>query len=198
MNGRRGRPRDPNADAAILDAALELFLEHGVEGTSIEQVARRAGVGKLTVYRRWSSKEQVLARAIESQRARVQIPPLADVSDVPLHELVEGAVEVLSTALAEPGLRALIARVVGSRTSHPTLVETYWEHYVAPRREVLRSLLERARSEGVLPAGTDVDALMDMLVGAVLHRVVVQPEPPDQAALRDYLHTLFHQAGLIP
>ncbi len=53
----RGRPRDAAADKAILRAALELFIEHGIEGASFEQIARRAGVARTTVYRRWSGRE---------------------------------------------------------------------------------------------------------------------------------------------
>jgi AcrR family transcriptional regulator len=56
----------PDIDTAILRATFELFVERGIDGASIEQIAKRAGVGKLTVYRRWSSKEEVLAQAIES------------------------------------------------------------------------------------------------------------------------------------
>ena len=62
----RGRPRDPALDSAILTAALELFVTHGITGMSIEQVAKRAGVGKPTIYRRWSTKELLVADAIEA------------------------------------------------------------------------------------------------------------------------------------
>lgn len=195
--GQRGRPRDPEADSAILRAALELFCERGADGTSIEQIARRAGVGKLTVYRRWSSKEQVLARAIESARAQVDVPPLGDVSDVPVPELVERAVEVLAAALSAPRNRDLISRVIGARTSHPSLVRTFWEHCVEPRRRVVRALLERAEDEGHLAESTDLDVLVDVVVGAIIHRAVVQPDPPDEDAMREYLRTLLRQAGLL-
>ena len=53
---QRGRPRSEQADRAIMAAALELLAERGIAGMSIEEVASRAGVGKATVYRRWSSK----------------------------------------------------------------------------------------------------------------------------------------------
>jgi len=49
-------------DQAILRAALELFIEHGVAGASIEKIAKRAGVGKTSIYRRWSSREALLAQ----------------------------------------------------------------------------------------------------------------------------------------
>src|SRR5215472_13465077 len=63
-----GRPRSPMVDQAILRAALQLFIEHGVAGASIEKIAKQAGVGKTSIYRRWSSREALLAQAIEVAR----------------------------------------------------------------------------------------------------------------------------------
>ena len=64
----QGRPRDPSVDQAILRAALELFIEHGIDGASIEKIAKQAGVAKTSIYRRWTSREALLAQAIEVSR----------------------------------------------------------------------------------------------------------------------------------
>jgi AcrR family transcriptional regulator len=61
-----GRPRSPEADAAILAAALDLLLERGIAATSIEQVARRAGVTRATVYRRFPDRTQLLIATVEA------------------------------------------------------------------------------------------------------------------------------------
>jgi AcrR family transcriptional regulator len=63
-----GRPRDQLVDEAVLRAALELFSEFGIEGASIGQIANRAGVARTTIYRRWSSREDLLVDAIERTR----------------------------------------------------------------------------------------------------------------------------------
>lgn len=60
---RPGRPRDARAEAAILDAALDLVREHGFGGVTIDAVAARAGVGRATIYRRWSTREELLFEA---------------------------------------------------------------------------------------------------------------------------------------
>ncbi|WP_158896083.1 TetR/AcrR family transcriptional regulator [Amycolatopsis anabasis] len=192
----RGRPRDARADAAILRAALDLFLERGVEGTSIEQVAKRAGVGKLTVYRRWNSKEALLAQAIES--ARGDLPTAQDdLGGLSLTELISRTLSAQAEILAAPRFRALIAQIYGSSTRHPELMETYWEHHVRPRREAARALLERARAEGLLAEDTDLDVLMDMMVGAVTYRLI-QPGTINAAHLRRYLEAVYRQLGLLP
>src|SRR5215472_1525363 len=63
-----GRPRSEAADHAILRAALSVFIERGIEGATIEQVADAAGVARTTLYRRWSSKEALIAQAIAAAR----------------------------------------------------------------------------------------------------------------------------------
>ena len=73
---RRGRPRDPAVDAAILTAAVDLLAEIGYARLTMEQVAARAGVGKASLYLRWPNKVALVAEAIQ-QRAAV-IPALPD------------------------------------------------------------------------------------------------------------------------
>jgi AcrR family transcriptional regulator len=194
----RGRPRDPAADAAILRAGLELFVQRGIEGTSIEAIAKRAGVGKLTVYRRWSTKEQLIAAAIESTVAsEVGWPPAEVIDEASPYELVEGALSNAANTVAAPEFRALMARVLGTAVSHPTLVATYWERYVLPRRELARRLLENARKLGTVKADTDPEILIDMMVGAVMWRVL-QPDSPDADEMRRYLRAVYRQVGLLP
>ncbi|MGP4015512.1 TetR/AcrR family transcriptional regulator [Saccharopolyspora sp. 5N708] len=196
MTSRRGRPRDPAADKAILQAALDLFVEGGVEGTSIEQIAKRAGVGKLTVYRRWDSKEAVIAAAIEFARDEIPEPSAADYLDLPVTELVQRALPGLAEAVANPRLRAMVARVFGSSVSHPELLESYWASYVAPRRRLVRALLERAQADGTIAADADRDVLIDMMVGGMLFRLL-RPEPLDVAEARRYLESLYRAIGLL-
>ncbi|MFG1947511.1 TetR/AcrR family transcriptional regulator [Nonomuraea sp. NPDC048826] len=191
----RGRPRDPETDTAILTAALELFVERGVEGTSMEQVAKRAGVGKLTVYRRWSSKEDLLAQAIEHW-VRAEVTPSAeDVYALRPRDLVERVLPTAAEMSAGADYRALIARVMGSAVSHPQLMKVYWEQYVVPRRELAAAMLRRAQQDGAVAADADLDVLIDMMAGAVMYRVL-QPDPPDAEEMLRYLTAVYRQAGL--
>jgi len=61
----RGRPRRASASTDILDAALELLAERGFQAATIGSIATRAGVGRNTIYRRWSSKEELIADALQ-------------------------------------------------------------------------------------------------------------------------------------
>ncbi|MDH6197799.1 AcrR family transcriptional regulator [Mycobacterium frederiksbergense] len=195
--GVRGRPRDAAVDRAILDAALQLFIERGVEGSSIEQIAKKAGVGKPAIYRRWSTKEDVIAVAIETLIAEEVdwASPEAVETQSP-YGLVEAAIDSAAATVTTPRYRALIAKVFGSAVSHPALMTVYWERFILPRRELARRLLERAREEGTVPADTDFEVAIDMMVGAVTYRVL-QPDPPDAEEMRRYLRAVYRQVGLL-
>lgn len=194
----RGRPRDAATDLAILQAALGLFIERGVEGSSIEQIAKRAGVGKPSIYRRWVTKEELIAAAMETLIAEEvgwASPEAIDIESP--YELVEAAIESAAVTTTTPHYRALVARVLGSAVSHPALMAVYWDRYIMPRRELAARLLERARERGTVSADADFDVAIDMMVGAITYRVL-QPDPPDTDEMRRYLRKLYRQVGLLP
>ncbi|HEY3685980.1 MAG TPA: TetR/AcrR family transcriptional regulator [Streptosporangiaceae bacterium] len=192
----RGRPRDPAVEAAILRAAYELFVERGADGASIERIAKRAGVGKLTVYRRWSSKDDLIAQAIEAAVETRNWPANDELAAMPVRELAERMLDQQAEAAASPEFRALVSQVFGSSVSHPSLMETYWRHYIVPRRRATATMLEQAKRDGTIPSDTDVEVLIDMMAGAVTYRVL-QPDPPDATEMRRYLRALYHQSGLL-
>ncbi|GAA1646464.1 TetR/AcrR family transcriptional regulator [Nonomuraea maheshkhaliensis] len=163
----------------------------------MEQVAKRAGVGKLTLYRRWSSKEELLAQAIEQEVSADISPSAADVQALAPREIVERLLPAAAETAASPGFRALVARILGSAVSHPELMEIYWRHYILPRRELAAALLRRAQQDGLVAADADLDVVIDMMAGAVTYRVL-QPDPPDAAEMLRYLKAVYRQAGLYP
>jgi AcrR family transcriptional regulator len=194
----RGRPRDPALDTAIRNAALDLFIAHGIAGMSIEQVARNAGVGKPTVYRRWSTKERLVADAIAVLvGGDLHWPVPEEIEATPPHELVRRNVDAAARTAADPRFRALIAQIYGSAVTHPLLMQTYWTHYIVPRRKVVTALLQRAQADGTVPPDADLDVLIDMLAGAVTYRVL-QPNPPTVRQMKRYLESAYRQVGLLP
>lgn len=194
----RGRPRDAAVDLAILQAGLELFIDRGVEGTSIEQIAKKAGVGKPAIYRRWAGKEDLIAAAMETLIAQDAgwASQEAIAAESP-YDLVEAAIERAAHTVTTVQYRALVARVFGSAVSHPQLMATYWERYILPRRLLAAALIDRAKQLGTVAADVDVDVAIDMMVGAITYRVL-QPDPPDIAEMRHYLRAVYRQIGLLP
>ncbi|KUH83060.1 MULTISPECIES: TetR/AcrR family transcriptional regulator [unclassified Mycobacterium] len=194
----RGRPRSQELDTAIMRAALELFIEHGIAGMSIEQVAKRAGVGKPTIYRRWSGKEPLVADAIEALvSADVQWPTREEIAATSPHVFVRRNIAGAARTATDPRFRALAAQIYGSAVTHPQLMQTYWDRYILPRRTLTIAMLERAQRDGAVPEDADLDVLVDMLAGAVTYRVL-QPNPPTERQMRRYLETAYRQVGLLP
>lgn len=198
MTGARGRPRDPGLDETIKTAALALFLEHGIVGMSIEQVAKRAGVGKPTIYRRWPGKELLVADAIEAYLGdNVGWPSADEVASIRPQDLIRRNIDEAARTAADPTFRALVAGIYGSAVSHPRLMQTYWEHYIGPRRALAVAMLRRAQADGMVAPDADLDVLIDMMAGAVSYRVL-QPNPPTARQLKRYLEAVYRQIGLLP
>jgi AcrR family transcriptional regulator len=190
----QGRPRDPAVNQAILRAALELFVEHGIAGASIEKIAKQAGVAKTSIYRRWSSREALLAQAIEAARNATgyTIDLLERTSPRDFIKLLVEACEVI----ARPEIRKLMARLIGSAPDYPKLLEVYRETYYLPRRLAFVRALERMQTAGLLATNVDLETLADMLIGALTHHLLMSaPGENSVSEFRDHMIKLLLQAG---
>ena len=191
---RRGRPRSEKAKQAILTAAIELLLEQGVHDMSMDEVAERAGVSKATIYRWWASKELLALEALATAWA----PP------EPGAQRFTGSLRGDLLARFRPWLRQLnerpfgrvIAGLVAEAQTDPEFAKLYVEHFVTPRREATRSLLERAIARGEIAADSDLDVALDLLYGPVYHRLLHQHAPLTDRFVRDVVDSVI--AALTP
>ncbi len=190
-----GRPRDPNADTAVLRAALELFVEHGLEGVSFEQIAKRSGVARTTIYRRWSSREDLLAHAMETAR---EAPErwLTDVDGVPPKQFIRWLIDALSEMVSRRDYRMIVARLIGSASDSPKLMSVYWNSYLLPRREMVSEVMDRARIAGLLPKSADPELLQDLIGGAIMYHLLVRPGHRSAAEMRAYIRRVLRQVGI--
>jgi AcrR family transcriptional regulator len=185
-----GRPRSAEADAAILGAALDLLLESGVEATSIEQVARRAGVTRATVYRRFPDKTQLLIATMEAAYGNPPASP--EIRDV--EHLLTG----WAHALADPRQRRLLRRLYGAIDGLPELATAYRNRFGEHRDHARRHVLEQARDRGQLPLDTDPAVLLDLLTGAVWQHLASRPDTSAADDVERFLRAVLHQAGYRP
>jgi AcrR family transcriptional regulator len=169
---RRGRPRDPERDRAILDATLDLLAEEGYARLSIEAVAQRAGVGKPTLYRRWPSKAQLVIDAIHSAHREMKIAPPGPVRD----RLTFHVTELLNNTRRQR-TRALMAGLIGELPRDPELARAMREVFLSKRRRVLFRIFDDAIAAGELPADLDHDLAADLLAGPILLRALVTGDP---------------------
>jgi AcrR family transcriptional regulator len=159
-----GRPRSEKAEKAIIEATLDLLADGmGISELSIEAIAAKAGVGKTTIYRRWSNKEDLVVDALATLRA--PLPPLRGES------VRDDLIVLLDVMRSESGgsrSRCVMNIAMSEADRYPRLTERFLKRAVEPRREALRSVIERGIASGELKAGLDVEMGVAMLSGAML------------------------------
>lgn len=160
-----GRPRDPETEARILDVALRHLARDGYSRMSMDAIAAEAGASKPTLYRRWASKADLATAAI--QTIRFAEPPF-DTGSIPGD--LEAALANFSRSLLRPNGLSLIGTVLAEEEHTPDLIRLFRERLVAPRRAILRAILERARKRKELRPNADLDAAINLLVGAFYAR----------------------------
>jgi AcrR family transcriptional regulator len=180
----RGRPRSEAADQAILRAAFKVFIERGAERSSIEEIADHAGVARTTLYRRWSSKEALIAKAIAAARGEEErrAADRARFTKSP-----EPLMEALANVVTRPEYQRLAARLIGSVPDCPELMETYWNSYLLPRRSAMLKVIEAARDQGIVREDCDPDLLLDLVSGAVVHHLLIRPGSRTRSEMYTYL-----------
>ena len=162
---RRGRPRSKKFDESILAATLELAGEVGIKGMSMDELAQRAGVSKATIYRRWPSKEILVLQALQSA-----MQPL---DDVDTGELVEDLRLCLGQMIARMSKKDRMNDVLPhliEMATHDTTLRSSVDDYVQNRRVPVLKVLERAIGRGELPADTDIELVLDALLGPLIYR----------------------------
>jgi AcrR family transcriptional regulator len=168
---RPGRPRSEEADRAIIDAALCVFAEHGVEGLCIEKVAAKAGVGKATIYRRWPGKEDLLLDALAALKR-----PIPELRGESVRDDLVALMQAMAATYEDPRRAREFALLLGEGAKFPRLMARYTETVVEPRRDVIRSVLRRGIETGELRPDIDVEVALFMLTGAIIGRGKHQPE----------------------
>ncbi len=166
---RRGRPRNEGLRRTILRAAAELLEERGLDGVTIEAIAERAGVGKQTIYRRWSSRAAVLVEAFLSQD---DIAPAAPDTGSLRRDLSLYIAAVSNTAGSD-ALKRSVAGLVSASHMDPEVARLFRERFVAPARATVREMLERGMDRGEVHPDVDLEIVIDELLGAVWYRALL-------------------------
>ncbi|MEM9162707.1 MAG: TetR/AcrR family transcriptional regulator [Cyanobacteria bacterium P01_F01_bin.4] len=187
-----GRPRSVKSQQAMLKAALELLGEVGFEAMSIEAIATRAGVGKTTIYRRYSGKAELVADAIETIREEVVIPNTGSLES-DLDALIENAAQITLSPLG----RQSVAMILSSASSNTEFAQIYWTKYLQPRRQAFAIVIERAKERNEVQADLDPGLVFDTMSGIMLYALIF---PPPSESWRGYvrraLGQLFQGAGV--
>ncbi len=182
----------PEVTAALTRALMEEWARVGYSALSLEAVARRAGVGKAALYRRWPSK---LAMVSESFATLSLVSgPLPDRGSLAAD--LEAALRELRRLLRHPLVRRILPDLHAEMPRSPELARLVRRHVQAPRRARLAELVERAKIRRELPPGCDGDAAADLIVAPLYWRLVVTGGRADDAWLDGLAATIMAGLGV--
>jgi AcrR family transcriptional regulator len=166
---RLGPHRDPAVDEAVLRATRELLVESGYTGTTVDGIARRAGVSRPAIYRRWPSKALLVHEAVFPVTVVETPTPTSFAGEVARH--VRGTIAVFSS----PEARAAIPGLVMEMRHHPELRELFAARIEQEaRRHFLEDVVAAAVAAGEVRPDLDADAVFDAITGAVLVATTVR------------------------
>jgi AcrR family transcriptional regulator len=184
---RPGRPRRRTADDAITRAARDLLAERGFQAATIEAIALRAGVGRNTIYRRWRSKEELIADAL-----RELTTDFAAWAEDDLYSLLLNWLRDFARTFSDPLLGSLLAGVLGELQRNPVFADVYADRVVRPRRDALLGRLTEAQERGELRLDVDVEHVADLLGGALVLRLLpLGLQPLSETYAEELLETIW-------
>ncbi|GHE09683.1 TetR/AcrR family transcriptional regulator [Streptomyces alanosinicus] len=184
--------RHDNRTEAIMRAALDLALELGYAKLSIEAVATRAGVGKHTVYRRWSSRGLLFLDAVLSLNTEgLSHPNTGDVV-ADLRETMTRAVKLL----ARPPWGPLYQALIGEAQHDPEVAAALNRRFIEPQTADTLARLKAAKEQGELAPDFDLDLAFDVLSGPLYYRLLITQQPITHDYIDRVLQAVF--AGMSP
>jgi AcrR family transcriptional regulator len=166
--GRPGRPRSARAHRDICEAFRAILLDGGFDKVRLEHVAARAGVGKATIYRHWSSK-QALANEVlfELANPHLAVPDVGD-TRTELLATVLAPMRALTETDFGPVIRALLSEIARD----PELGDPFRATVVQARRDEVARVIARGIRRGDLRPDVQPDIATEMLVGPVYFRLM--------------------------
>lgn len=170
-----GRPRSAKVHRAILAATYQVVAEEGIEGASIEAIAERAGVGKTTIYRRWDTKEALIADAMSALHLHVELPDTGNLRA----DLIALLKEFVCEAEAQPERISLFLRLLSEAKAYPELLKIFHERVYAQRLRFGAQLVQKAYERGELRENYDILFLGGLFAGPLLYLMLTSELQPD-------------------
>jgi AcrR family transcriptional regulator len=176
-----GRPRNPEIDRAILDSVGTILDDVGYDGLTVEAVAARAGVGRQSVYRRWSSKSALVAASVLEGRVAPIIAPIPHTADLTsdLRAWFLKRAEGWSTSREASLVRGLSAAAADDASTAAAL----YQRLTGPDHDALVDRMSAAQRRDELRTDADLDAAATALIGGLLYLVLARHQSvhPDHA-----------------
>ncbi|MFE5960453.1 TetR/AcrR family transcriptional regulator [Streptomyces rubiginosohelvolus] len=170
-----GRPRQEHVTRAVLDAVVDLVSESGMGALTMDAVAARAGVSKPAVYRRWSTKRDLVIAAAESRIGPLEVADLGD-----FRSELRAVLSARMETYRQPGVDRLLAGVIGAAAEEGAVRAAFGAYATRVTSET-RHVLERGIARGDVRPDIDVGATVTLVASSLLFRLVAEQRLPDEA-----------------
>ena len=181
---RRGRPRNEACTGEILEAALHLVAEVGIAGLTMDAVAQRAGVGKATIYRRWTSKEALM---LDAWMSCVRKPEAPDTGT--LQGDLEALLGGIDSPLSDRELQRVFPQMIAAAKVNPDVADAY-RAFVEQRRAPMRAVLLRGVERGEIDPALDLEVVQDLVIAPLMYRWIVTDAPIDEPMISQVIATV--------
>ena len=165
-----GRPRDPRIDAAILRATADLLVEIGYANLTMAAVAERAQTTKTALYRRWSSKAELVHEAVFPASATALTTPAGDIA-ADIQAMMGAARDVFTSPVVRAALPGLVADVAADTDLNARVMQRFAGMFVAVRARIVDGI-----ARGEVQADVDPNRLVELIGGSTLLRMLLWPE----------------------
>ncbi|MGW6200970.1 TetR/AcrR family transcriptional regulator [Kribbella sp. NPDC055110] len=176
--------RSERARRAILDAALELCSEQTYARLTMEGIAKRAGVGKQTIYRWWPSKAAILLEAIEESGRHTLVFP--DTGD--LEADLRTQMTQVAAAFSNPRFAAYSKGLIAAAQSDPDIAEAVVTAIIRPRVDLCVTRLKHAQQSGQIRPDVELEDLVELLYAPLYYRLLLHTRPVSPAQVDTILH----------
>lgn len=165
-----GRPRDPRIDAAILSATTELLVQIGYSNLTLGAVAERAGTTKTALYRRWSSKAELVHEAAFPAAPTALAAPAGDMA-ADVRAMIAATRDVFVSPVVRAALPGLVADMAADSELNVRVMSRF-----AGLFATVRARLSEAADRGEVHSDVDPDRLIELIGGATLLRLLLRPD----------------------
>ena len=167
------RQRSERAHEQVLEAALHLFSQQGIDATSMDAIAEVSGVSKATIYKHWADKDALCLEVMAYAHGLDEEPPQFLGDDVRT-----AMIKVLSHRPREEylELRARLApHFMAYAARNPAFGMAWRSRALEPPQRYLKQLLKQGIEEGLFPADLNFDLALALLIGPVMYHYFLSP-----------------------
>jgi AcrR family transcriptional regulator len=182
----RGRQRSSESEEAVLTATLQLLKELPLRDITIEAIARKAGVGKATIYKWWPSKAYVALDAFRRKMNKMVLAPNTGSAERDLTEQLRSVIRFFTSPTGR-----IFSQFLAEAQSDPEFAALFRERFLKPRRETAGSILDRALKRGEIDSTLDREIVLDLIYGPAIFRLMAGHGPLNNEEADAMISTLF-------